>query len=45
MHTQVLEWLKAGNDDAEDIVDLPPWNVRQVERTTTLPSIRRYRFS
>lgn len=29
MHTQVLEWLKAGNDDAEDIVDLP-WNVRQV---------------
>jgi len=29
MYTQVLEWLKAGNDDAEDIVDLP-WNVKQV---------------
>jgi uncharacterized coiled-coil protein SlyX len=29
MYTQVLEWLKAGNDDAEDIVDLP-WNLKQV---------------
>lgn len=26
---QVLEWLRTGNDDAEDIVDLP-WNVKKV---------------
>ncbi|WP_010480091.1 hypothetical protein [Thermococcus zilligii] len=29
MESQVLEWLKAGRDDAEDIVDLP-WSVKQV---------------
>ncbi|WP_456367939.1 DNA-binding protein [Thermococcus sp.] len=29
MYAEVLEWLKAGRDDAEDIVDLP-WNVKEV---------------
>lgn len=28
MQSQVLEWLKAGRDDAEDIVDLP-WKVEK----------------
>ncbi|WP_297508376.1 DNA-binding protein [Thermococcus sp.] len=27
---QVLEWLRAGRDDAEDIVDLP-WDVKELE--------------
>ncbi|ASJ01286.1 DNA-binding protein [Thermococcus gorgonarius] len=29
MENPVLEWLKTGKDDAEDIVDLP-WSVKQV---------------
>ena len=29
IETQVLEWLKAGNDTAEDIVDLP-WSIRRI---------------
>ncbi|NJE61871.1 YbjN domain-containing protein [Thermococcus sp. 21S7] len=29
IETRVLEWLKTGNDKAEDIVDLP-WSIRKV---------------
>ncbi|WP_297500174.1 DNA-binding protein [Thermococcus sp.] len=35
--TQVLGWLRAGRDDAEDIVDLP-WDVRELENGLYLAS-------
>jgi hypothetical protein len=44
IRNQILEWLKAGRDDAQDIVDLP-WSIQQVEQNSYVAEHPRMPFS
>ncbi|QDA32202.1 DNA-binding protein [Thermococcus indicus] len=44
IEVQVLEWLKAGDDTAEDIVDLP-WSVKEIQPNTYVAEHPRMPFS
>ncbi|ASJ08166.1 DNA-binding protein [Thermococcus siculi] len=44
IETQVLEWLRSGNDEAQDIVDLP-WSVQQIQPGTYVAEHPRMPFS
>ncbi len=44
IETKVLEWLRNGNDTAQDIVDLP-WSVKEVQPNTYVAEHPRMPFS
>jgi hypothetical protein len=41
---QILEWLRSGRDDANDIVDLP-WDLKEVDKNTYVASHPRMPFN